>query len=74
MAEELGIDQLIDGTERLGVLGSPSSTAELAVDVLGAAVDRKLVGELALFRFLQDSSPHFALGQITEVKLRNIWH
>ncbi len=68
------IDKLIDDSERLGVVGSPSSTAELAMDVLGAAVNRKLVGELALFRFLQDSARHYALGQITEVKLRNIWH
>jgi hypothetical protein len=68
------IDHLIDGTERLGVVGSPSSTTELAMDVLGSAVNRKLVGELALFRFLQDSAMHYALGQITEVKLRNIWH
>lgn len=68
------IDRLIDQTERLGVVGSPSSTAELAMDVLGAAVNRKLVGELALFRFPQDGAAHYALGQITEVKLRNIWH
>src|SRR4029077_8303430 len=37
-------------------------------------VARKLVGELALFRFSQDANPHYALGQITEVQLRNIWH
>ncbi len=69
-----GIDGLIDKSERLGVIGSPSSTAELALDILGAAVTRKLVGELALFRFLQDAAPHYALGQITEVQLRNVWH
>jgi len=68
------IEQLIDQTERLGVVGSPSSTSELAMDVLGAAVNRKLVGELALFRYPQDGAAHYALGQITEVKLRNIWH
>ncbi|WP_221933882.1 ATP-binding protein [Tepidimonas alkaliphilus] len=61
-------------TERLGVVGSPSSTTHLAMDVLGCAVGRKLVGELAIFQFLQDGAPHFALGQITEVQLRNIWH
>ena len=71
---ERNLDQLVDGTERLGVIGSPSSTAELALDILGAAVTRKLVGELALFRFLQDARTHYALGQITEVRLRNIWH
>ncbi|MBC7238500.1 MAG: ATP-binding protein, partial [Chloroflexi bacterium] len=43
-------------------------------DILGSAVTRKLVGELALLRFSQDASPHYALGQITEVQLRNIWH
>jgi Helicase HerA, central domain len=68
------LELLIEGTERLGVIGSPSSTAQLALDILGAAVTRKLVGELALFRFPQDSSRHYALGQITEVQLRNIWH
>jgi hypothetical protein len=71
---EQHLDLIIDGTERLGVIGSPSSTAELALDILGSAVTRKLVGELALFRFHQDGSPHYALGQITEIQLRNIWH
>jgi DNA helicase HerA-like ATPase len=68
------LDKIVDETERLGVVGSPSSTAQLALDVLGSAVTRKLVGELALFRFSQDTSTHYALGQITEVQLRNIWH
>src|SRR5437764_704015 len=68
------LDRLVDATERLGVVGSPSSTLQLALDILGSAVTRKLVGELALFRFMQDSSAHYALGQITEVQLRNIWH
>lgn len=68
------LDKIVDETERLGVVGSPSSTVELAMDVLGAAVTRKLVGELALFRFSQDAMQHYALGQITEIKLRNIWH
>ncbi|HPL67596.1 MAG TPA: ATP-binding protein [Smithellaceae bacterium] len=68
------LNSLVDQTERLGVVGSPSSTSQLAIDILGSAVTRKLVGELALFRFLQDSASHYALGQITEIQLRNIWH
>jgi DNA helicase HerA-like ATPase len=68
------LESLIDQTERIGVIGSPSSTAELALDILGVAVTRKLVGEFALFRFLQDGAPHYGLGQITEVQLRNVWH
>lgn len=68
------IESILAQTERLGVVGSPSSTSELAIDILGSAVTRKLVGELALFEFLQDEAPHYALGQIAEVQLRNIWH
>ncbi|MBS3895408.1 DUF87 domain-containing protein [Silanimonas sp.] len=68
------LEKIVDETERLGVVGSPSSTAQLALDILGSAVMRKLVGELALFRFSQDANPHYALGQITEIQLRNIWH
>lgn len=68
------LDVTLDRTERLGVIGSPSSTSELAIDILGVAASRKLVGELALFRFVQDGIPHYALGQVTEVELRNIWH
>lgn len=68
------IDNLIDETEQIAVIGSPSSTSDLALDVLGSAVNRKLVGELALFRYLQDGLRNYALGQITEISLRNIWH
>ena len=72
--ERTELGKLFDSTERLGVIGSPSSTAELALDVLGSAVTRKLLGELALFHFMQDASSHYALGQITEIQLKNVWH
>ena len=74
MANAADLGKIVAQTERLGVVGSPSSTAQLALDILGTAVTRKLVGELALFRFQQDASTHYALGQITEIQLRNIWH
>ncbi len=68
------LSQLGDSAERIGVIGSPSSTTEVTLDILARAADKKLVGELAMFRYSQDGVPHYALGQITEVKLRNIWH
>lgn len=68
------LNQLVDEAERIGVVGSPSSTTEMALDILAGAVNKKLVGELALFRYSQDGLSHYALGQITEVKLRNVWH
>ena len=74
MSDNQNLSQLVDQAERIGVIGSPSSTTELALDILASAVTKKLVGELALFRYLQDGVDHYALGQITEVALRNIWH
>ena len=68
------LKQLVDQAERIGVIGSPSSTTELALDILATAVDKKLVGELAIFDYMQDGFDHYALGQITEIKLKNIWH
>ena len=68
------LDQLVDAAERIGVIGSPSSTNEVALDILAGAVNKKLVGELALFRYYQDNCSHYALGQITEVSMRNVWH
>jgi len=68
------MNELISQAERIGVIGSPSSTSELALDIMGTAVNKKLVGELALFRYPQDNLTNYALGQITEISLRNIWH
>jgi len=68
------IDQLLANSECIGVIGSPSSTSELALDILGTAAARKLVGELALFGYNQDQNRHYVLGQITEITLKNIWH
>ena len=71
--ERTNIEGLISSSERIGMIGSPSSTSKLSLDILGTAVTKKLVGELALFGFSQDGKPHYALGQMTEVKLQNIW-
>ena len=72
--ERKELDHVVDSAERVGVVGSPSSTSEIALDILASAVSKKLVGELALLRYLQDGLSHYALGQITEVTLRNVWH
>ncbi len=71
---EKPLSKIVEEMERLGVIGSPSSTTEIVIDVLGTAASRKLVGELALFHYPQDGREHYALGQITEIQLRNIWH
>lgn len=68
------LDQVLANAERVGVIGSPSTTGELSVDIINVAVTRKLVGELAMFKYTQDGLSHFVIGQITEIELRNVWH
>ncbi len=70
---DLDIDSIVNSSERIGAIGSPSSTSDLSLDILGTAVSKKLIGELAFFKFDQDGKKHYALGQITEIQLRNIW-
>ena len=69
----MSMEELDNKAERVGTIGSPSSTGELSLDIMGTAVKKKLVGELVFFEFSQDGKPHYALGQITEVQLKNIW-
>lgn len=76
---ELGLENSIDkkinyflkNNSIIGTIGSPSSTIELTLDILESSVTRQLVGELAVFRYLQDSKNHYAIGQIIEIALKN---
>lgn len=67
------IKKAFDAAERIGVIGSPSSTGQLTIDVLGTAVNKSLVGSLSVFNFMQDGCDHYALGQIVEITMQNIW-
>ncbi len=67
------IKKTFDNTERIGVIGSPSSTGQLTIDVLGTAVSKSLVGSLSVFNFKQDGYDHYALGQIVEILMQNVW-
>jgi energy-coupling factor transporter ATP-binding protein EcfA2 len=68
-----GIKKEFDNAERIGVIGSPSSTGQLTIDVLGTAVNKSLVGSLSVFSFNQDGCDHYALGQIVEITMQNVW-
>ena len=59
--------------EEIGVVGSPSSSSVLLVDILAPAAEARLVGAYCVIRFRQGGSEAHALGQITEVKLRNVF-
>ena len=70
---EEDLRKAFDNAEKIGVIGSPSSTGQLTTDILGTAVNKCLVGSLSVFNFSQDSCDHYALGQITEIVMQNIW-
>lgn len=57
--------------EEIGVIGSPSSSSLLLVDILAPAAESRLVGAYCVVGFRQGGSDAYALGQITEVKMRN---
>lgn len=73
MSQADNIKNSFDHAERIAVIGSPSSTHSLVIDILGTAVDKRLVGSFCMFHFAQDGRDHYALGQITEIDLRNVW-
>ena len=41
-------------SDKVGIVGSPSSTNDLTVDILGDSTKRKLIGELSYFKLVQD--------------------
>ena len=72
MTEET-IKNEMEHLERIGVVGSPSSTRDLSLDILGSAAEKKLIGSLGLIGYPQDGQNHHALGQITEINMQNVW-
>jgi len=67
------LDQALSRTERIAVVGSPSSTSGMEVDVLGKAAEKQLIGAFVFFKYIQEGCAHCGLGQISEVSLRNVW-
>lgn len=55
----------------IGVVGSPSSSARLLVDILEPSVEDRLVGAYCVMEYRQGGRGAYALGQITEVTLHN---
>ena len=69
---DIKLNQLLSNTEPIGTIGSPSSTSEISLNILQSAVTKKLIGELVIFRYIQESQSHYTLGQITEIELKNV--
>jgi energy-coupling factor transporter ATP-binding protein EcfA2 len=61
-------------TEDIAVVGSPSSTTQLTLDVLQEATEERLVGALTAFEATQNGQPIVSVGQIVGIELKNRWH
>ena len=71
MADVEKIKTAFSNSEKIGVIGSPSSSSDLTLDILGTAVEKQLVGNLSIFNYRQENNEHYALGQITEITMSN---
>ena len=58
----------------VAVVGSPSSNAELTLDLLQEATEERLVGALTAFQATQNGSQITSVGQVVGIELRNRWH
>jgi hypothetical protein len=71
--EDIGnIDAVLKNGEIIGSISSPSSNLELTVDIFEDAITKKLIGELVVFKYLQDSMPHYSIAQVIEIELKNV--
>lgn len=61
--------------EEVGVVGSPSTTSEIVLDLVGKASRQSLVGSMVLLeQDMEDGRTECALGTVTEITTRNQWH
>jgi len=65
---------LLQNTQDIGVVGSPSTNTELTIDLLMEAAEERVVGALVGFQATQNGKPIATVGQIVSVELRNRWH
>lgn len=58
----------------VGIVGSPSSTAEIAVDILEGAEGGSLLGQLVALPHRVEDGYAIAIGTVSEIVTRNRWH
>ena len=58
----------------IAVVGSPSTSAELTLDILQEAIEERLLGALVAFNATQSGVPITSIGQVVSIKLQNRWH
>ncbi len=61
-------------SEHVGVVGSPSTTTEVTVDLVGDAAHRPLSGSLVMLPQELDGRLEVALGTVVQIETVNQWH
>lgn len=61
-------------TDEIGIVGSPSTTNSVTVDILDVATGAPLHGQLVYLQHPLDTKSLIALGTVTEIKTVNRWH
>ena len=60
--------------DQIGVIGSPSSTGEIMLDIVGDAARRELLGSMVMLEQPLTGHTEVALGTVAEVTTENQWH
>lgn len=68
------IELLAEDKKPVGVVGSPSDSFEVTIDIREISAEDKLLGELVCFLVKEGKNNVLVLGQITEIKTENKWH
>jgi DNA helicase HerA-like ATPase len=68
------IDLLSADAKPTGVVGSPSDSFEVTIDIRELSAKDKLLGELVCFLVREGEKNVLVLGQITEIRTENKWH
>jgi hypothetical protein len=61
-------------SDEIGIVGSPSTTSSVTVDILELATGAPLHGQLVYLKHPLEEKTLIALGTVTEIKTVNRWH
>ena len=59
---------------RIGLVGSPSTTGKITVDIVEEAVSGSLLGQLVALPHEVSDGHVIAVGTVSEIETRNRWH
>ena len=65
------LNEVLEGGEIIGIVGSPSSSTEIKLDLLETAYTKAIVGNFCLVAFKQEGGDTLTIGQLAETRLRN---